>query len=145
MQLEVGKHLFTNLSFHLTKLVKYTCIYCCHSYRPTELARREQSCEKNVPFGWSVCRHIACCLVGIITDLLMQLEEVSKHAYTSTMPTHYSATWSPHVFFRKAIFPEGSSFWPINAVEFTRWRDLFFSIVDILKTEKGSLKDSLQT
>ena len=28
------------------KLVKYTCIYCCHSSRPTELARTEQSCEK---------------------------------------------------------------------------------------------------
>ena len=28
------------------KLVKDTCIYCCHSSRPTELAPTQQSCEK---------------------------------------------------------------------------------------------------
>ena len=34
------------------KLVKYSSIYCCHSSRPTELARTEQSIvRKKVPFG----------------------------------------------------------------------------------------------
>ena len=35
------------------KFVKYTCIYCCHSSRPTELARTEQSCEKRTV--WMIC------------------------------------------------------------------------------------------
>ena len=46
---------------------------------------------------------------------------------------------SLHAFFRKAILPEGSTFWLINPVALTRCRNLAYSAVGIIKTERRFL------
>ena len=63
---------------------------------------------------------LAFSVVGIITDLSMQLEEVSKHAYTSTMSTQYSVKYTHMHSSRNHLALSRSTFWLINPVELTR-------------------------
>ena len=93
-----------------------------------------------------VCSHLAFSVVGIITDVSMQLGGFETCVYIYHANSQLSEI-SPHAFFQKAILPEGRTFCLINPIELTRCRHLSYSVVGIVKTEKNfsSLKDSLQT
>ena len=82
-----------------------------------------------------VCSHLAFSVVGIITDVSMQLRgfETCVHIYHANSQL---SEISPHAFFQKAMLPEGRTFCLINPSELTRCRHLSYSVVGIVKTEK---------
>ena len=133
------------------KLVNCTSIYCCHSFRPTELARTEQSCRKKYRLADLFA------VTGISPVLLLASSRIVQ--CSSEMRTHLPRQLTTKWNIPTYILPEsyqkadkvlvvlfGWLIWPpwVDTCPSSR----LFCLVDIMKTEEGFLfgvKDSLQT